>query len=423
MNKTKRVFRNFSSYECDEMARYFEYMALKGWHFKGWRIGMEFEQGESKKVCYDVQVFSKGNKYDMKPSEDALDYSEYCKEAGWELVDARAKFCVFRKMREDAIEIVSPEEKLKNIKTIFIEELGQQLFLCFMLIDIGFGGISNFKETMFDTSQVFNFGIGITLLLYLILRLILFMKRMRGYKRELELGIEPFYGKENCDYSKRFTWSKWILEGIVGFLIIICLVLGNNYVESVVMIIVSVLFTLLLSVLRPGREIVNGSIIVFVIIMILVFAGIEDAWTDDSAVEVAKKDAENVQAQMPLSVKDFGVDGYTLKEYEKEENSSIFGTSYHYDLSYNRDVFLDYSVYRSSHNWIMNKIWKETKDDMIMDAMDIQDVTKEWGAKKAYYNGEGYYIVQYPGKQLEIYFGGETLTDNQIKAIREKLDL
>lgn len=113
----KTVFRRFCYTQCDDFAAYLEEMSVAGWHFKEWRTGLVFEKGTPLKVCYDVEVFPKGREGDTRAEEDALEYAQYCKAAGWELIDAKKRFCIFRKVCDTACDIVSPEEKLANIKS------------------------------------------------------------------------------------------------------------------------------------------------------------------------------------------------------------------------------------------------------------------------------------------------------------------
>lgn len=40
MGRIKRTFRNYNYWDCDEMSRYLEDMASKGWHFKKFGFGM-----------------------------------------------------------------------------------------------------------------------------------------------------------------------------------------------------------------------------------------------------------------------------------------------------------------------------------------------------------------------------------------------
>ena len=87
---TKKVlYRRFRYRNCDDLAELLQDMAMKGWHFTQWKLGLEFEKGLPQKVCYRVEVFPDASNYDYLPEREALEYSEYCRAAGWALVDAK----------------------------------------------------------------------------------------------------------------------------------------------------------------------------------------------------------------------------------------------------------------------------------------------------------------------------------------------
>lgn len=115
MKDRKRSFKTFQYRECDAFAAYLRKQSLQGWHFKEWRLGLVFEKGEPEDIIYDVVVFPKRTEMDTRPEEDAEEYAEYCEEAGWKLLDGQRKFCIFRREKEDAVPIVTPEERLKNV--------------------------------------------------------------------------------------------------------------------------------------------------------------------------------------------------------------------------------------------------------------------------------------------------------------------
>ena len=89
-------------------------MAKEGWHFKEWKWGLVFEKGEPEKVEYAVEIFYKGSGYDFKPDKNTEEFAEYCKEAGWEFVDYCRKYLIFKKISEDAEDIVTAKEHFEN---------------------------------------------------------------------------------------------------------------------------------------------------------------------------------------------------------------------------------------------------------------------------------------------------------------------
>lgn len=64
--------------------------------------------------------------------------------------------------------------------------------------------------------------------------------------------------------------------------------------------------------------------------------------------------------------------------------NSMLGTKKYYDILYQKDEEICYTIYESSHSWVLNQLWKNTKKDM---KDFLQNVTKQWEAKEAYFDG------------------------------------
>ena len=96
--KTKTILKGFDYMHCDDFTKFLSEMAVKGWHFKEWGVGLKFEQGEPEKVTYAVEVFTDASENDMRPEPHTQEFAEYCEAAGWKLVDAKQKFCIFKKV-------------------------------------------------------------------------------------------------------------------------------------------------------------------------------------------------------------------------------------------------------------------------------------------------------------------------------------
>ena len=126
---TKTVLKGFDYLHCDDFADYLEEMARKGWHFKEWGAGLVFERGAPENSCYAVEVFINGSEFDTRPDVHTQEFAEYCEAAGWKLIDAKRKFCIFKKVREDTEEILTDEERLHNISKEEQKEIGWQMFL------------------------------------------------------------------------------------------------------------------------------------------------------------------------------------------------------------------------------------------------------------------------------------------------------
>ena len=130
--KKRVVFKKYHYRECDSFADYLERMAAKGWIFKGWRLGLVFYKDQPRKETYAAEIFPEGDENDKRPEPNTQEYARYCEEAGWELVDSTGKFCVFRKIREDAVPIVTEEERYENVRKAEWDSFKNELFLsCF----------------------------------------------------------------------------------------------------------------------------------------------------------------------------------------------------------------------------------------------------------------------------------------------------
>lgn len=131
--KKRVVFKKYHYRECDSFADYLERMAAKGWIFKGWKLGLVFYKDQPRKESYAAEIFPEGDENDKRPEPNTQEYARYCEEAGWELVDSIGKFCVFRKIREDAVPIVTEEERYENVRKAEWKSFGGKFFLsCFM---------------------------------------------------------------------------------------------------------------------------------------------------------------------------------------------------------------------------------------------------------------------------------------------------
>ena len=163
--------------------------------FEGLAVGLFFEKGEPKKVKYAVEVFPKGDERASRPEQDAEEFAEYCQAAGWELVDGRRKFCIFRAIRSDAIPIATPEERYENICKSEREHLWMPVLFVFLALFIVKLMQGRTYRYAFEYSQLF-------LILFMVLMAVcsaadgaatLFWRWKK--KRQLDAGEIPCYGR------------------------------------------------------------------------------------------------------------------------------------------------------------------------------------------------------------------------------------
>ena len=162
MGKNKKtVLKGFDYLHCDDFAKYLTDMAAKGWHFKEWGAGLTFEKGEPEKVTYAVEVFTKAHEDDLRPEPNTKEFAEYCEAAGWEFVDAKQKFCIFKKVDDNAVALFTEEERIDNsFKGMFTASAIALWVLSGINAGLQWMNIlSFFERNIFSASFLFNFSV------------------------------------------------------------------------------------------------------------------------------------------------------------------------------------------------------------------------------------------------------------------------
>ena len=414
MRTKKTVFKSFSYLQCDDFAAYLMDMARKGWHFKEWRVGLVFEKGEPADTVYAVEVFINGSVYDAKPEAHTLEFADYCQAAGWELADAKQKFCIFRKVRPDAVEILTPEERLANIakeerKQVLHYLIISSIYLAMQLLNFG----TSFVRHIFSNIDLFLMLFWVLLWGGTVVRFVHFLFWKQASRKKLEEGKPLYFGKKGNTFIALFNWVAWI--GIPLLLVFALLLLAEKqYIAFGFMVIFSGIITvssLLISKFRPDsdtNQIIQLAIpmVVFALVIVLMASII----ASDNTLPAYEENA-------PLVCTDMGIDVGEVKSADIDGSSSIFGSAMKYWLFY-EDVHIHYFVYRSSHSWILDRVW----EDYLPLLQDVTDVTAPWEAEYAAVNDTGVYFVRYPDAVILLALPkGTVLTPEQIEIARAAL--
>lgn len=389
MRNTKRVISNFDYRECDAFAEYLHRQSLQGWHFKEWKLGLVFEKGEPKDITYTVEVFPKGSEMDLRPGENVQEYAEFCARAGWKLLDSQRKFCIFKQINENVVSIVEPEERLQNIKKAEWQNWRET-----SIVGLGFIALYLYQFWKFDFEEwIFsNF-----MLLVLVLMVITALCRIadvvllkiweKRKKREIEQGEALFFGKcKSMTIFRRYFFYLCIVGMILN---VENIEQGKILLATGMLLLFLILLNVFLSFWRP-LEIDNGAVQFFATMFILVALGI------------------------------FVRQGIEEKP-ERNVSHSIFGFSV--EGGYQEDFYVNYKVYHSETEWILNKIWTEFD----IEEKETVKCNEEWGADEAHrIGGEGtyFYYIRYPQYAVRLYVDGKTeLTQKEVQDIRDKLEL
>jgi len=418
--KRKTVLKGFTYMNCDDFARYLSDMAAKGWHFKEWGVGLKFEKGEPEQAVYAVEVFEKASENDMRPEPNTQEFAVYCESAGWKFIDAKQKYCIFKKIEENALELFTPEERVTNaFKGTFS---GSALLLFFLY---GLNAvlqwsrlISSFEAVIFSGSFLFSFAIlNVMFLGQMIAFFHAFWKKyklMQGIRcgKKVYLGIRE-------DGKFRLGWND-IYIGILVLLLMYYFV-AMDRIELVIInaIIVggTLGFAILLNKIRPERD--TNVIIQIGFTAVLFFTIMTSAIISISNDEI---DVEAKKTNLPVRISDYRESHDKVRDISYYRESNLFGETEKYFV-YGEKESIHYYVYRSEYSGILDKVW----DDIIGGRKyneDAVDCTEDWEAKKALRNKLGIYYVRLEDAILEFSDYEEVyLSEEQIDIILKKLEL
>jgi len=418
MGKQKKtVLKTFDYLQCDDFATYLMQMARKGWHFKEWSAGLVFEKGEPENAIYAVEVFIDGSEYDTRPGVRTQEFAEYCEAAGWKLMDAKRKFCIFKKVKPDSVDILTPQERLQNVAKEEQKKIWQQLFLdtWFVVLQfLQFTG-SGFINRIFSNPMVFITVLWCILWLGALGRCIHFYLWKSICKKKIESGIPIRFGKSNDFFSLLNSWYTWLCVGALIVYVMLSL-FSKQYLPLVYMALILIpmfVMAYLIAKFRPDPVTnqliqIGVPLVMFVFLMTFVVATV----LTDNTGQVPIDD-------IPLLYEDIGGEAGLLEESRLDGSGSIFGSGLRCWLYYEEE-HIYYQVYKSDHRWILDKIWNDEMERKY-NQLGI-NITSLWNAEMAIQNVPGDYLVRYPDAVLILSFAEDTvLSSEQVQTIRTAL--
>ena len=387
----KKITHRFVSFRYIERSAFAEYlhrMSLKGWHFAGWKLGMVFGRGEPEDIVYDVEIFSEAREKDLRPVEETEEYAEYCRAAGWEFIDANRKFCVFRKVSEDAVPIVTEEERVEEIwkaegKRLIFPTIIFGLFALDSSINAVKTGLENW---IFSDLSLFILMILPAYFLENVLQWVFALKWYLTGKKRISSGKPVRYGLR-IGYR---IWNAFVYAALA--VLIIGLYSLGMYKTAVVALAMWVFFGVLQAAenyFRPGRK--NGKRIrtigcvscIAISFLLLAFV------------------PENTSY--------------------KEINHSILGSTEEgsfllADREEGEDVQFSYYLYRTDYPWIADLVWTSQKRE---------DGDMGWSSEGnlRIYLAAGQRTIRCKDAVLVLQYKAEELTGEQTCEALERLGL
>lgn len=401
---TKTVRKRFDYRQCDDFAAYLNHMARLGWHFKEFRSKLVFEKGQPENSVYAVEIFTDGTEHDMQPSYKAFNFAEYCEAAGWKLIDQRVKWCVLKRMREDAVPIFTDEERFENVKSVTYRPPGKLLWAHLLILGLMIGAIwSSPKVYLFSLSQILWSVYWPLVFLRDLWQTINYRRWCNECKARLDRG-EPLYFRKQPNSS-----LTWVFAG-APLIVSIAYFLNFDFFSIKLVWILTCIFvvlTVLLSYLprRLRMDTVSCQLInvlywtIFIIFMISLL------------VIASYQDMAQPEPEPPVSISVFRP-FEAATDVELSRDTTPFGSRLSCYL-YTEDDRISYFVYESSYDWVLDAVWNQE----LKNAANTESCTEAWTAMDAFRKDSGRYVVHYGNKILILNPGPEPLNQDQIDTI------
>lgn len=407
----KTVYRSFGYLRCDDFAAYLEEMAAKGWHLESWGAGLKFRKGEPEQATYAVEVFTDASEYDTRPEPSTEEFAEYCAAAGWQLVDAKRKFVIFKKLRPDAQPIMTDAERLEAVakeeqKTV-LRNLAVSGLWCLMrwgeFLDYGF-----LRDIfMYPSLMILLFWTAL-FLAALGSAIHLLVWKHRAAKRIAD-GQMLCLGRGGSFQNRAYNL---VLSIMLPLLLVTLVLMGKKQMILFVLVIYGGLWLMGYLTAKKRPDAVTNQII-----QILVSMGVLLALFVFAFGTMLNDEKPENPADFPLYMEDLDGEAGEPDDLYLEDWSTIFGSVRQYTVYYGRDM-LRYTVYESDFDWVLDKIWAESTDALNWETGDAEP----WGAEEVVTRFGSSYVVRWADGILVFYgMGEEPLTGEQIGTVLEAL--
>ena len=414
----KTVYKVFDYTSCDDFARYLEEMALKGWHYSEWTTGLVFKRGEPENVTYAVEVFIDGSEQDIRPGVHTLNFADFCEAAGWKLVDAKRKFCIFRQISPDAEPILTPKERVKNATKASASQLWIQAITSLVLLGIGCLNYfldANFVNLVFSNTMLLSMGVYVLMVAVELYQLIRFYIWWIRANRKRKAG-------EQKVLTGSVRIGDWILTGVLVVLYILMYALKKDPLALILpSVYLLILFgsSWLLAKFRPDKETADmiriGSVVVL-FVFYAIYAAVGLAMIDGRPIEPDPKVPE-------IQYSHINVDYGPRKSSYSDIKASVLGSQLYYSAYYGEGSHkhLGYTLYKVDQDWILDRFWEDQLDAAYN--ANRTDCTALWDAQMAYVNDQDQYYVRYEDAMLILRLDGVTLDQSQVETILHQLEL
>ncbi|TGY43488.1 DUF2812 domain-containing protein [Clostridium sartagoforme] len=424
---SKWVIFDFLPYEYKSLEEYLEKMASKGWllqYMKGYIL--KFRKANPKKVKYAVDIMDSISFLDGKNSEKALEYREYCKEAGWNFVCESDKIQIYSSEENmERIEIHTDErEKFKIIRKASFKYILLKILTVITLLYgqyiITIGSI----DGHFLASQL-SLGSLLFIIIFAIheiIGLITFIIFAVNGKKSLGIGRKINYN------FKRSVKIKQIIS-IIGFLILALMIIVYGFKSDIDLLKILIIFLIFAIILEyvisfvKNRNYKNRKIIIPLIYLILpvIIAIVMMTTIFSNAILDSNNKKEISKKDFYLTLEDFNDSSKDDNLYYIEDKSPI--ASYLFYSVAGKKNYLSYDIFESDYKWVVK--YNFNKRINFVREIGIDYIEKETNLPKdikVFMNERGdKYIFISDYKMVEISTLEEISEDELISVVYEKL--
>lgn len=133
MSDKKYRIEWFSIYDCNGIQEHLEHMMAEGWMLeKAGQLFWRYRKVEPKEVRFAVSYFARSSRYDPEPIEDQQVYLDYCKKAGWQLLQINGSMQIF--YHEDKNATPLETDAVLQVEAVHNEKKGSALSVLLILL-------------------------------------------------------------------------------------------------------------------------------------------------------------------------------------------------------------------------------------------------------------------------------------------------
>lgn len=422
----KWVIYNFLPYEYEHLEEYLEKMASRGWILDDMMGAyLKFKKGEPKNLKYSVDIMDSVSFFDGKDSNKAVEYREYCKEAGWNFVCEREKIQVYcSEYNKDKVEIHTDEtEKFNTIRKASLKYvcLNFITLICLLftqyILTVGSNN-AHFLASLLSLGSLLFVSI---FAIHEILGIIGFIVLSIKGKRSLNEDKKVSYKFKVSISIKRIIYK--VLTPIILLVLLELIIKSNSNIVAMAKLVIGIVLPVLLTnyIMRfiKNKNYKNNKIIIsavyLILVLLMVFILNNMIFRNITIKDYNHKD------DAILTLKDFDDKNRNEDLYINREKSPI--ASYMFYSNEGEKVYLSYSLFESKYEWPVK--YNFNKKINFVNKIGVEYIEVETNLPndiKGYMNEHGHeYIIISPNKMIEISTIDNLSEDELINIVYKKL--